>query len=217
MHTDTHAGTSHTGDIYQLLKRDHELVSGILDEIEGTPPGEDRRLEDLFARLVRAVEAHSQAEEDVFYGVLEQEEALADRIEDARQEHDDVDEMLEEIDELSPSDPDWMDRIQELRQLIVRHVEEEEGELFARAREILDPAEASRLGQEFLRAKQMAGEVQSGERRIPSVVGDVGRAERDEIEQMSKRELYELARQRHIEGRSAMTKSELVEAIRASR
>ena len=38
-----------------------------------------------------------------------------------------------------------------------------------------------------------------------------------DIESLSKKELYDLARDRHIEGRSAMTKAELVLAIRAAR
>ncbi|HLU68625.1 MAG TPA: hemerythrin domain-containing protein, partial [Kofleriaceae bacterium] len=144
MRTETHEDQA-TGDIYQLLKRDHESVSQLLDEIEGTEESDPRRRQALFERLVVLIEAHSQAEEDTFYSVLEQYDDLADRVDEGRQEHDDIDQSLEELDELSVGDPDWIDKMHELRQIFQRHVEEEEGEIFPRARRHIGPEEAVHL------------------------------------------------------------------------
>jgi hemerythrin-like domain-containing protein len=249
-----------TRDIFELLRRDHRQVRGLLDEMEGTEDRDAVRRQDLFERLVTELEAHSQAEEDVFYSVLEKHADMAERIDEARQEHDDLDQMLEELDEISAGDAGWMDKIHELRQVFQRHIDEEEGDLFSRARERLGREETLRLAHEFVRARetaradvtgeQTAGEQTAGEQIAvgaedmsqpaeiggadmtggeadmvsggPDVTGGEadmagGGPDRDDMEQMSKKELYELARQRQIEGRSAMTKSELVQAIRAAR
>ncbi len=209
--------------IFELLARDHRNVRALLDEIEGAE--DDRQRRALFSQLVNEVEAHSQAEDDVFYTTLESAGDLADRIDDARQEHDQVESLLEELDALPVSGDDWLEKVREIRLLIEHHVAEEEEQIFPLAR--FDDQEALRLGQEFLRARQLVTEEVSSERLVAADLADstaspdqlgalAGTADSSlAVENMSKRELYELARQRRIEGRSAMTKSELASALRS--
>lgn len=120
--------------------------------------------------------------------------------------------MLEEQGDLDLTAGDWLDKLRELRQLVRHHVDQEEGQLFAMMRQALGADQRARLGNEFIAAKESEEEV-SGER---GAAAGPPNGERD-IETLSKRELYELARTRHIEGRSAMTRAELVQAIRAAR
>jgi len=221
MRTHEQTGESLAADIFELLKRDHRNVRALLDEIEGAE--DDRQRQGLFAQLVNEVEAHSQAEDDVFYTTIEGTADLADKIDDARQEHDEVESLLEELDGLPVSGDDWLEKVREIRMLIEHHIAEEEQLIFPLARHRLDGDEALRLGHEFLCAKQMGTAELSSERLVAEPTGDstgvpaplVGTVDISvDFEQMSKRELYELARQRHIEGRSAMTKAELAAALR---
>lgn len=221
MRTQEQTGESLTADVFELLKRDHRNVRALLDEIEGAEDEGKRR--GLFAQLVNEVESHSQAEDDVFYTSIEGDAELVDRIDDARQEHDQVESLLEELDGLSVSADDWLEKVREIRMLIEHHVSEEEQVIFLLARRSMSDEEALRLGREFLHAKQLVTEEVSSERLV-AVTGDsTGVAAvldgtidvSADIDQMSKRELYELARQRRIGGRSAMTKAELVTALRA--
>ena len=215
---------SAVADIFELLRRDHRNVRALLDEIEGAE--DDRQREGLFAQLVNEVEAHSQAEDDVLYTTLEVTGDLADRIDEARQEHDQVESMLEELDGLPVSGDDWLEKVREIRLLLEHHVAEEEKQIFPLARGAIDGDEALRLGHEFLRAKQLVTAEVSSELLMAETTEDstatLGQATgmldvSVDLEQMGKRELYELARQRRIEGRSAMTKAELVDALRAAR
>lgn len=215
---------SAVADIFELLRRDHRNVRALLDEIEGAE--NDRERQALFAQLVNEVEAHSQAEDDVFYTSLEAAGDFADPIDEARQEHDQVESMLEELDGLPVSGDDWLEKVREIRLLLEHHVTEEEQQIFRLARGVIDGDEALRLGHEFLRARQMATEEVSSERLVADTTQDstatlaqaTGMLDLSvDLDQMGKRELYELARQRRIEGRSAMTKAELVDALRAAR
>jgi hemerythrin-like domain-containing protein len=222
MRTQEQTGESVAADIFELLSRDHGNVRALLDEIEGAE--DERQRQGLFAQLVNEVEAHSQAEDDVFYTSLEGVSDLADKIDEARQEHDQVESMLEELDGMPVSGDDWLDKVREIRLLIEHHVQEEEQHIYPLARQALAGDEPRRLGQEFLRARQVVTEEVSSERLVAT--GDstaepgapmAGVADTSsDIEHMSKKELYELARQRGIEGRSAMTKAELVDALRGS-
>ena len=224
MRTHEQTGESMAADIFELLARDHRNVRALLDEIEGAE--DDRQRQALFSRLVDEVEAHSQAEDDVFYSTLESAGNLADRIDEARQEHDQVEALLEELDGLPVSGDDWLDKVREIRLLIEHHVAEEEQQLFPLARQALGDQEALRLGSEFLHARLLVTEEVSSERLVAADLADssaspeqmaahAGAADSSlDVENMSKRELYELARQRRIEGRSAMTKAELAAALR---
>lgn len=224
MRTHEQPGESLAADVFELLARDHRNVRALLDEIEGAEDDRERRA--LFSQLVDEVEAHSQAEDDVFYTTIENGD-LADRIDEARQEHDEVESLLEELDGLPVSGDDWLEKVREIRLLIEHHAREEEQQIFPLARRALGRDEALRLGQEFLGARQVVTEEVSSERLVTADLGDstaspeqmggdAGTSDASvDIENMSKRELYELARQRRIEGRSAMTKAELVSALRS--
>lgn len=201
------------GDILEFLRRDHHRVDHLLNEIEATDETDERRRAHLFAQVAAELEVHSDAEDQVVYTALESRAELEDLIEDARQEHEHIEQMVEELDQTDVTDPSWIGKVRELHQIVRHHVDEEEGTLFGRVREVLDMSERHRLAQEFIIARESEEQEEvSGERPARPIP-----ASEPDIETLSKRELYELARSRHIEGRSAMTKAELVSAIRAAK
>lgn len=209
--------------ILDLLKRDHEQVARLLTEIEAAASDEQR--DQMFAQLVGAIEVHAQAEEDVFYATLDADDKLEASLDDARQEHDEIDQLLEEMDEIGGAGEEWLDKLGELRQRIQHHVDEEEGAIFERAREVLGVEQLARLGEELERARRVVSGAVSGEMRAiavdgptsPPVLEPIGDAERDDLERLSRKELYQLARQRDIEGRATMSVQQLVKAIRGAK
>jgi hemerythrin-like domain-containing protein len=215
MHSDNQPRAGHLlGDILELLKRDHMRVDHLLDQLEDTDEGDERRRGQLFAQVAAELEVHSDSEDQIVYSALESRAGFDALIEGSRQEHEHIEQMLEELDELDVTAGDWVHKVRELRQLVRHHVDAEEGQLFARMRETLDSAERERLGYDFIAARDSEEEQE--------VTGEGLAAPRPangelDIETLSKKELHELARTRHIEGRSAMTKAELVHAIRAAK
>src|SRR5688500_7952043 len=110
--SDDQSAESAAADIFELLRRDHRNLRALLDEIEGAEDEPQRQ--GLFAQLVDEVEAHSQAEDDVFYTSIEGASELTDRIDEARQEHDQVESMLEELDGMPVSGDDWLEKVREI-------------------------------------------------------------------------------------------------------
>jgi hypothetical protein len=202
------------GDIVEILKQDHQRVDHLLDQIEGTTDADEERRAQLFAHVAAELEVHSDAEDQIVYAALEGRDDYVDMVEDARQEHEHIEQMVEELDRTAVTDSEWIGKVRELRQLVRHHVDGEEGTILPRLTQAFGDGERRRLAEDFLSAKESEEEPElSG---IHPAVSSPFDSEPD-IESLSKRELYELARTRHIEGRSAMSKAELVQAIRAAR
>ena len=134
-------------DIYALLKQDHEQVKQLFVRLEGTEDAQER--DKLFQELRRELLLHKEAEERIFYAALSNLPEISDRIEEAMEEHVDVEELLEELDGLDSEDEDIAAQLEELREEVEHHVEKEEGEIFEQARRMLDDAQAKKLAQEF--------------------------------------------------------------------
>jgi hemerythrin-like domain-containing protein len=85
--------------------------------------------------------------------------------------------------------------------LVEHHVEEEEGEVFPRARKALSAGQASQIAEDFRDVQREA-------------FGDVvDRLSEFDLREMTKDELIECARDLDIEVSSSMTKDELVGAM----
>ena len=75
---------------------------------------------------------------------------------EALEEHQEVEIMLEELKELGSESHDFGSKLQELIESVEHHVEEEEGEMFPKVREVFDESQLERLGQELQSAKGTA-------------------------------------------------------------
>jgi hemerythrin superfamily protein len=140
-------------DIYTKLKDDHQVASGILQQLAQTTATETMKRQTLFAELQHSLTRHSEAEEATFYSVLRQRDETRDLIRDAQQEHQRIEAMLHELERMDTNDLRWGATLQTLKSLVEHHVHEEEGQVFARARNILPAWEAEDLGRQFAQAK----------------------------------------------------------------
>ena len=134
-------------DIFELLRKDHRAVEALFDDIATAEDSDDR--EKFFEKLKEEFLRHKEAEERTFYAALSMIPEVADRIEEAMEEHVDAEELFEEIDGLDAEEEEWMATVVELKEEIEHHVAEEEGEIFAQAQEHLTDDQAKKLGKEF--------------------------------------------------------------------
>lgn len=138
-------------DALELLKQDHQHVKELFQQADGTQDSNERK--QLFNQIETALEIHAHIEETVFYPALEEREELKDMVAEAREEHQEVKALLEEIEDLQ-SDGDELDsKLQELQETVEHHVEEEEGEMFPKVRELFQQGELERLGSQLESAK----------------------------------------------------------------
>ena len=87
-------------EFFQMLKKDHEEVKGILGQLKETKEKESSKREDLFQKLREELVPHMKAEESAFYPpLMEKKEAREDAMEGIEEHH--VSEMVfKELDKM---------------------------------------------------------------------------------------------------------------------
>jgi hemerythrin-like domain-containing protein len=138
---------------FTLLKNDHKKVAGILEKLEETTERALKTREDLFAQLKNELDIHANIEETIFYPVLKKAEESRDITLEAFEEHRIVKQLLAELEQSSKDDEQWTAKFTVLKENIEHHVEEEEGEMFTKARKVLSEEEIETLGTRMEKAK----------------------------------------------------------------
>jgi hemerythrin-like domain-containing protein len=77
---------------------------------------------------------------------------------EAYEEHHVVDKLMGELENLPVDDETWGAKAKVMKENIEHHIEEEEGEMFRKARQVFDEAELEDLGARMERRKQTAGQ-----------------------------------------------------------
>ena len=131
---------------FQLLKNDHQIVSGLFDQIESASGREKTQ---LFTRLKSELDVHAHIEEKIFYPALKNKEESREITLEAYEEHKVVKDLLAELSNGATADEEWDAKLKVLRENVDHHVEEEEGELFDKASDALNDEDIDRLGEEM--------------------------------------------------------------------
>ena len=137
-------------DAFELLKKDHKKVSQLFKEVEAAS-GQTKK--QIFSRLKNELDVHAQVEERIFYPALENQEEARDITLEAYEEHKVVKDLLGELASGNAPDDEWDAKLTVLKENVEHHVEEEEGELFSKARKVLSRRQIEELGVEMEAAK----------------------------------------------------------------
>jgi hypothetical protein len=146
-----------TVDPFQLLKKDHKKVSDLLKRLDNTEESDASTREELFAQVKNELEIHTQIEETIFYPALKEEEETKEITLEAYEEHNAVKTLLQELEETEKDDETWGAKLSVLKENVEHHVEEEEGEMFKKAKKALDKDELQALGDRMNEAKGQRG------------------------------------------------------------
>ena len=131
---------------FQLLKNDHQIVSGLFDQIESAS-GQAKT--QLFNRLKSELDVHALIEEKIFYPALENKKESREITLEAYEEHKVVKDLLAELANGSSADEEWDAKLKVLRENVDHHVDEEEGELFDKANDVLSDEDLERIGEDM--------------------------------------------------------------------
>ncbi len=137
-------------DILALIKRDHEDVQELFEKLSEETDKETAY--DRFSLLKQMLLAHTIGEEKTVYQRLEQD--TSDEIREYKQEHGEAEELLNEMENAAPLSEEWQDNLDELKQIVLHHVQEEEGEFFKRVEDLCDEKERQELGEQFEQEKE---------------------------------------------------------------
>jgi hypothetical protein len=141
-------------DALELLKQDHEKVSGIFEKLEPTTENAVKTREELFAKLKNELDVHARIEETIFYPAIKEAEETHDITLEAYEEHHVVKQLLAELEALPVTDETWAAKLKVLQENVEHHVEEEEGEMFKKTRKVLSQEQLDQLGARLEAAKK---------------------------------------------------------------
>jgi hemerythrin superfamily protein len=138
---------------FELLKADHDKVGKLLKRIDETTERGVKTREDLFTQVKSELDLHAQIEETIFYPALEEADATRDITLEAYEEHRIVKQLLTELESMSKDSEEWTARFSVLKENVEHHVEEEEGEMFPKAKKVLSKEDQETLGTRMEEAK----------------------------------------------------------------
>jgi hemerythrin superfamily protein len=121
-----------SGNAIELLIADHENVRRLFDEyeelVDDEADEEDRQA--LAEEICAMLTVHSMLEQEIIYPSAREAVDDQDQLDEAEVEHQNIDDMVAQIQELDPSDELYDAKVKVLSELVEHHVREEEDELF---------------------------------------------------------------------------------------
>jgi hemerythrin-like domain-containing protein len=144
-------------DAIALLKADHDKVKRLLNDLETTTERGIKTRAELFSTIKGELTLHEIVEEEIFYPELKAHPKARDVVLEGYEEHHVVDLLMSELEALDVSDETWGAKALVMKENIEHHIEEEEGEMFPKARQVFDKAELEDLGRRMEARKESAG------------------------------------------------------------
>ena len=141
-------------DAFQLLKKDHQKVRDLFEELAEIEASDTKNRKLVFDQIKHETEIHAQLEEEIFYPALADESETAELIEEAYKEHKEVKRTLQKLDKMDKNTEEWAELCSTLQETVELHVEEEENEIFKRAKEILTAEGLRELGKQLQLRKE---------------------------------------------------------------
>jgi hemerythrin superfamily protein len=195
-------------DAVDLIMNDHRVLESLFEQVQAGEGDRRTLVDEIAARLT----AHSHAEEKKVYPTLTKADpGEKDDVDHAYHEHDEAEELLQQVVR-SVDSPRFEQVFAEFVQAVTHHVEEEESKVLPALREAVDQATLERLGEAFTEVRidelRRAGFDQEDQH---AAAYDRGRADHADA---TRDDLYEMARDADIPGRSSMNKDDLGQALR---
>ena len=140
-------------DIYTAIKDDHDEHRALLDRI-GKTEGDSEERREAWNQFYYDVKSHAAAEEETFYSKLISKTWGQDAARHSVHEHQQLDDLLEELNDMEMSSSGWLQKFKTLKDEYLHHIDEEEDEVFSRAREEISDSEIEGYGERFLKRKE---------------------------------------------------------------
>lgn len=140
-------------DIYKIIKNEHDRHRELLDKIADTS-GDTAERRSLWRDFFHDVKAHAAAKEETFYASLISKTWGQDKARHSGTEYKELDDITDDLEKTDFSSSGWLNRFKTLHHDYVHHIDEEEDEVFERAKEVIDDRKADELGPQFEKHKQ---------------------------------------------------------------
>jgi hemerythrin-like domain-containing protein len=152
-------------DAIALLKEDHDRIKPLLTQLTETTDRAEKTRSELFSRIKAELVVHEIIEEEIFYPTLKEHPKAREIVLEGYEEHDAANRLLGELDGMEPTDELFGAKAKVMAEMIEHHIEEEEGDMFKKARQVFDADELKELGERMARRKETARQELFGEVR----------------------------------------------------
>lgn len=153
-------------DAIKLLKADHKAVRELLEELADTTPRATKKRAELLSEIGMQLKAHTTIEEEIFYPAFH---ASGNKSDDAKMFFEALEEhraagdlVLPDLLATDAGSEKFSGRAKVLKELVTHHADEEEKEMFPRAKELFDKKQLEGLGEKMAaRKEQLIAELRS--------------------------------------------------------
>lgn len=121
-------------DAIALLKADHDNVKAMFERYEGLSDRALASKKKLARQICLELTKHTIAEEEIFYSAVHEAVGDEDMVDEATVEHTCAKNLIAQILAMEPSDDLYDAKVKVLSEQIEHHVEEEEDEMFLKAK-----------------------------------------------------------------------------------
>ena len=185
--------------VVRMITADHDRLARLLRRMSAVGPNR-ARWQSEFSGLLRA---HRLAERDqVLRPVARDVPDLAVPVHDLAAHDVDVDHLVDDLDRVDAGRPEFAQLCARAADVLAAHADLTGGAVLARLEALVPRREVRRLGGEYERRREAELRRALAQEPVPRRL-DVSRAE-----------LYEMAKRAGIEGRSTMSRAELIERLR---
>ena len=144
-------------DAIALLKQDHKAVKALLTELADTTNRAQKTRTELLQKIATEIKAHAMIEEEIFYPAFK---AAGEKADDGKMFFEALEEhraagdlVLPDLLKTDVQSDQFGGRAKVLKELIEHHADEEEKEMFPRARQLMDKAQLEQLGERMAQRK----------------------------------------------------------------
>ena len=141
-------------DATALLAKDHKDVKALFKRYEKLSKAEadGSERQELAEQICQMLTVHAQIEEEIFYPAVREADVDEDLLDEAEVEHASAKDLIAQIQSMQPEDDLYDAKVTVLGEYINHHVEEEEGEMFRKARRA--KVDMVGLGEQLMERKQ---------------------------------------------------------------
>ncbi|HET6806779.1 MAG TPA: hemerythrin domain-containing protein [Frateuria sp.] len=141
----------------ELLTQDHKNMRALLDELAGTTARAVKKRKELLGKIETSLKAHNTIEEEIFYPAFKK---AGDGKDDARMYFEALEEhraagdlVLPDLLKTDVESEKFSGRAKVLKELFEHHANEEEKEMFKRAKALMSRKALEELGEQLAQRK----------------------------------------------------------------
>jgi hemerythrin-like domain-containing protein len=130
--------------IFSILRHEHDIVKANLTQLIN----QNVTRTDIFMQTRDALNSHMRGEETVLYPMLEGKPNMRSIALASKEEHDLARQIINEVPAATSND-EWISKIRVLNDLVTKHAEVEENDVFPQAKAYLSTEQQDNLGREY--------------------------------------------------------------------